>query len=136
MCPHLFVYGTLRRGFENPFARTLAEQAEFIGPATAGGRIYAVAPHYPGLVLSEDPNDRAAGEVFRMHDPAALLPLLDDYEGCGRLSPRPYKFERALTVAVLKGGGKIQVWVYLYRRPVDAHTLLISGATAAARVSE
>ena len=136
MCPHLFVYGSLRRGFENPFARTLADQAEFIGPATAGGRIYAVAPHYPGLVLSEDPNDRAAGEVFRMHDPAALLRLLDDYEGCGPLSAKPYEFERALTVAVLDAGGKIEVWAYLYRRPVDADTLLISGATAAARVSE
>lgn len=136
MCPHLFVYGTLRRGFENPFARTLAEQAEFIGPATAGGRIYAVAPRYPGLVPSEDPNDRAAGEVFRMHDPAALLRLLDDYEGCGPLSPQPYEFERELTVAVLDYSRQIEVWAYLYRWPVDADTLLISGATATTRMSE
>jgi gamma-glutamylcyclotransferase (GGCT)/AIG2-like uncharacterized protein YtfP len=125
VCPHLFVYGTLRRGFDNLFARKLSEQADFIEPATVGGRIYALTPDYPGLVLSEDPKDRARGEVFRMHDPTALLPLLDDYEGCGPLSPKPYEFERTLATAVLDRARQIEVWVYAYRRPVDENTLII-----------
>jgi gamma-glutamylcyclotransferase (GGCT)/AIG2-like uncharacterized protein YtfP len=127
VCPHLFAYGTLQRAFENPFARTLAEQADFTGMATVAGRIYAVTPHYPGLVMSEDPGVRVTGEVFRMHQPAALLAALDDYEGCGRLSPKPHKYERELTAAILDGGGRIEVWVYVYRRAVDEDTLLISG---------
>ncbi|MDA1312389.1 MAG: gamma-glutamylcyclotransferase [Acidobacteria bacterium] len=136
MCPYLFVHGTLRRGFDNPFARTLAERAEFSGPATVGGRIYAVTPNYPGFVLSDNPEDRVMGEVFRMRDPAGLLRLLDDYEGCGRLSPKPYEFERELTVAVLDRAGQVDVWTYVYRRPVDEDRLLISGASGVSPVSE
>ena len=51
---HLFVYGTLMRGFDHPMARLLSRSADFIGEARCQGRLYRIK-HYPGLVLSGDP---------------------------------------------------------------------------------
>src|SRR3954471_17107310 len=53
---HLFVYGTLMRGFDHAMAKLLSRSAKFVGPARCRGRLYLVK-HYPGLVLSDDPND-------------------------------------------------------------------------------
>jgi gamma-glutamylcyclotransferase (GGCT)/AIG2-like uncharacterized protein YtfP len=50
---HLFVYGTLRRGSKNKFARMVADRAQFVGAARVPGRF----------------------------ENAQLLPSLDDYEG-------------------------------------------------------
>src|SRR3978361_1563326 len=82
MQDHLFVYGTLMRGFDHPMAKLLSRSAEFIGPARCQGRLYLVK-HYPGLVLSDDANDVVFGELVRMHTPEASLATFDDYEGCG-----------------------------------------------------
>ena len=89
MCPDLFVYGTLLSGFENPFARILAAETEFLGCGYLRGRLYRVTPRFPGLVLSEDPGDVAHGEIYRLGDPDALLALFDDYEGCAPHTPSP-----------------------------------------------
>ena len=37
---HLFVYGTLMRGFDHPMARLLSRNAEFLGEARCRGRLY------------------------------------------------------------------------------------------------
>jgi hypothetical protein len=33
ICDHLFVYGTLMRGFDHPMARLLSANADFLGQA-------------------------------------------------------------------------------------------------------
>lgn len=127
MCPHLFVYGTLQSSFDHPVARSLAARAELLGPARLRGRIYRVTPRYPGLVLSEDPRDRVHGEVYFLRDPPALLETLDRYEGCSLHSPKPFEYERVLASARLEGGRSIEVWTYVYRRPVRGEDLIASG---------
>ncbi|MEA2888422.1 MAG: hypothetical protein QOD11_2782 [Bradyrhizobium sp.] len=84
---HLFVYGTLMRGFDHPMAKLLSRSAEFIGPARCQGRLYLVK-HYPGLVLSEDAADVVFGELVRLHTPEASLVIFDDYEAAAQASPR------------------------------------------------
>ena len=66
MCPDLFVYGTLLSRFDNPFVRILAAGADFVVPARLRGRLYQVTPRYPGLVLSEAPDDVVLGEALRV----------------------------------------------------------------------
>lgn len=127
MCPHLFVYGTLQSSFDHPVARSLAAQAELLGPARLRGRIYRVTPRYPGLVLSEERRDQVHGEVYRLRDPPALLETLDRYEGCSPRSPKPFEYERVLASARLDGGRSIEVWTYVYRRPVRGEDLITSG---------
>ena len=65
----LFVYGTLMRGFDHPMAKLLSRSADFIGEAQCRGRLYLVK-HYPGLVLSDEPDDVVFGELYRLRAPA------------------------------------------------------------------
>lgn len=98
---HLFVYGTLRRGSNNKFARLLAEKAQFVGTARVPGRLYDFG-RYPGAKRAEDPGESIVGEIFRLDDPGAILPALDEYEGP--------EFERAL-VSITDAR---ECWIYWY----------------------
>jgi gamma-glutamylcyclotransferase (GGCT)/AIG2-like uncharacterized protein YtfP len=106
MLAKLFVYGTLRRGSRNQFARLLAEQARFLGTARTAGRLYNLG-RYPGAKPSEGPGEWVRGEVFRLDQPAKTLAALDAYEG-----PR---FERTIARVQVVSGVQLDAWAYFYR---------------------
>jgi gamma-glutamylcyclotransferase (GGCT)/AIG2-like uncharacterized protein YtfP len=110
---HLFVYGTLRRECANPMQRLLAKSATFAGAARMQGRLYQVAS-YPGLILTDGAEEWVRGEVHLLSDPSALLPVLDDYEGCGAQNKPPFEFERVGAEAILSDGRRVCCWVYVY----------------------
>jgi gamma-glutamylcyclotransferase (GGCT)/AIG2-like uncharacterized protein YtfP len=97
---YLFVYGTLRRGSENEFARKLAEHGHFVGAARVPARLYDFG-QYPG---ARPANDSVVGEIF--HIDGSLLAALDEYEGSD--------FERAIVSANLDDGRIIDCWIYWY----------------------
>src|SRR4051812_35830816 len=97
MQPHLFVYGTLMRGFDHPMAKLLSASAEFCGDARCQGRLYLVK-HYPGLVPSDDGSEVVFGELFSLHMPDATFAILDDYEGCGAGVAQPQYLRQLLPV--------------------------------------
>jgi len=103
----LFVYGTLRSEFDNPYAKLLRSQAERIGPAAVPGSIFRIA-HYPGYRPA--PAGTVHGELYRLCDPAATLAILDEYEGP--------EYER-----VLVGDS----WIYQFRTQPDDETRILSG---------
>jgi gamma-glutamylcyclotransferase (GGCT)/AIG2-like uncharacterized protein YtfP len=109
---HLFVYGTLRRGCENEFARRLSEQGHFVGVARVPGRLYDLG-HYPG---ARPANDSVAGEIFYVDE--SLLAALDDYEGS--------EFERAIVSAQMDGARTLECWIYWYAGPANGR-LIASG---------
>ncbi len=115
--PHLFVYGTLRRGFENEFAQLLAEQGRCIGEARVPGRLYDFG-RYPGAVRSDQPGEWIFGEIFYVGEPGAVLAVLDRYEGP--------EFERALVSATHHQGHSMNCWIYWYTGPAEA-LLIASG---------
>jgi len=123
---HLFVYGTLMRGFDHPMARLLAGHADFLGEATCRGRLVLVK-HYPGLLLSEAASDIVHGELFRMRVPAELLGELDMYEACGEGFPEPTEYLRQLIEVTLPGGATTQAWTYVYNWPVTGLAIIASG---------
>jgi gamma-glutamylcyclotransferase (GGCT)/AIG2-like uncharacterized protein YtfP len=108
---HLFVYGTLRRGSNNQFARLLIDQARFVGAARVRGRLYDFGP-YPGAKPSDE---YLHGEVFRLSQSSNLLAELDDYEGP--------EFERATLSALLNDGGTIDCWIYWYVGPAQGRVI-------------
>ena len=112
MVSHLFVYGTLRKGSANKFARLLAEQSDFVGPARVPGRLYDFG-RYPGARPSQRTDEWIAGEVYHLRAPAQLLATLDEYEGL--------EFERAPVSA-----GAQECWIYWYVGP-DPGRLIPSG---------
>jgi gamma-glutamylcyclotransferase (GGCT)/AIG2-like uncharacterized protein YtfP len=122
----LFVYGTLMRGHGNPMAQLLAQHGEFLGAASCQGRLYRIA-HYPGLLLSDDPAEIVFGELFRLPDPAALLPDLDAYEGCGEGDAKPTAYLRQIIPVTRDNGRVLEAWTYVYNWPVQPDRLIVSG---------
>jgi gamma-glutamylcyclotransferase (GGCT)/AIG2-like uncharacterized protein YtfP len=107
---YLFVYGTLRRGSNNKFARLLQTQAQWIGNARMPGRLYQFGS-YPGAVISNDPNEWVRGELYNLRDPARLLSQLDEYEGGD--------YQRTIAKVQPNVGECIQAWVYVDRGRLD-----------------
>ena len=123
---HLFVYGTLMRGFDHPMARLLAANAEFIGAASCRGRLYLVR-HYPVLVLSDDPADIVHGELFRLREVGALLREFDMYEASGEGFAEPTEYVRKMLAVTLADGTAGEAWTYVYNWPVTELPRIASG---------
>lgn len=106
------MYGTLRRGSDNPFARMLAARGEFLYETRVPGRLYDLGS-YPGAKQPDQPTDWIVGEVFCLDEPGAVLGALDEYEGP--------EFKRAMVTA-----GTLECWIYWYVGPA-AGRLIASG---------
>lgn len=110
---HIFVYGTLKRSFSNPYARLLRAHARFVSEAWVQGELVNLGP-YPGLVPAPNGRARVFGELFRLDDANALLRQIDRYEGCDPDEPGPRPFVRRTAFAHLMGGGTELAWVYYF----------------------
>lgn len=123
---HLFVYGTLMRGFDHPMARMLWANAEFLGAASCRGRLYLVR-HYPGLVVSEDSTDTVYGELYRLRARDEMLREFDMYEACGEGFPSPTEYLRQMLRVMLDDGSSAEAWTYVYNWPVENLPCIGSG---------
>jgi gamma-glutamylcyclotransferase (GGCT)/AIG2-like uncharacterized protein YtfP len=122
---HLFVYGTLMRGFDHPMAQLLSRGADFIGEARCRGRLYLVT-HYPALVLSDDAAEIVFGELFRLRSPDQLLREFDMYEACGEGFAEPTEYIRQMLSVTLEDG-TADAWTYVYNWPVAHLPRIASG---------
>jgi gamma-glutamylcyclotransferase (GGCT)/AIG2-like uncharacterized protein YtfP len=109
----LFVYGTLRSEFDNPFARKLRGEADLVGRATVRGSIFRIAD-YPGY--RREPDGVVHGELWHLRDPERTLAALDDYEG-------PEYSRVMIDVQPLEPSA----WIYLYIGNVRADKRIASG---------
>ncbi|PZX19630.1 gamma-glutamylcyclotransferase (GGCT)/AIG2-like uncharacterized protein YtfP [Palleronia aestuarii] len=118
---HVFVYGTLRRGFINNEA-TIAFRAgaSFVSMGTLTGTMYHTG-WYPAWV--EDGPGCVTGEVWRIEE-KGIMHLLDDYEGLFDDDPDEYERVRR---TVETEHGPIEAWAYLYTDRVDPAQLIASG---------
>lgn len=119
----LFVYGTLRAGFDGPMARRLRAAGRHVGPAWAPGTLYRIA-HYPGFVPG--PSGQVVGDLFALDDPEAALAWLDDYEEIGAHCPAPHEYRRE-TITVFGPDGAVQAWAYVYALDVARLERIESG---------
>jgi gamma-glutamylcyclotransferase (GGCT)/AIG2-like uncharacterized protein YtfP len=122
----LFVYGTLMRGFDHPMAALLSRSADFLGEARCRGRLYLVK-HYPGLLLSDEPDDVVFGELYRLRQPEALLREFDMYEACGEGFAEPTEYLRKMLPVTGDDGAVREVWTYIYNWPVTGLPRIVSG---------
>lgn len=120
---YLFVYGTLRAGFDGAMARWLRSAAHLVGAATIGGRLYRVAD-YPGLVPG--PVGLVQGDLYALIDVAAILARLDEYEEIAAHHPLPHEYRRDLSV-VQATDGPVTAWVYVYAHDVTGLEAIAGG---------
>jgi gamma-glutamylcyclotransferase (GGCT)/AIG2-like uncharacterized protein YtfP len=103
----LFVYGTLRSEFNNPYARRLRNEGSLIGPAVVSGSIFRVQ-HYPAF--RPEPAGLVHGELYRLSRPEVTLKALDEYEG--------EEFERVVVN---------DLWIYRYKQALPEESRIVSG---------
>jgi gamma-glutamylcyclotransferase (GGCT)/AIG2-like uncharacterized protein YtfP len=116
---HLFVYGTLRPGFDNQAARLLHQSADYLGPARVRGKLYEIAD-YPGLVHCANAEDSwVHGDVYVLHSPAQTYDVLDKYEG--------NEYCRSVLSIELSASGWIEACVYVYTADIGGKQRIASG---------
>jgi gamma-glutamylcyclotransferase (GGCT)/AIG2-like uncharacterized protein YtfP len=116
---YLFVYGTLKSGFRNRYARRLRREARLLGRAHMPGRLYRIH-WYPGMRKPLDPKDLVTGELYRLLQPSKTLEALDGYEG-------EHHYRRELHRATLENGQQVRAWVYMYLQPRPEDCRVVSG---------
>jgi len=124
---YLFVYGTLKQGYSHPMSNFLNHHSEFLGCGYFQGKLYMVA-HYPGAVLSDNPEDKVHGHVFMLKsDSEDAFRVLDDYEGIDPSSTEQDFYKRVVLKVYMDALGSIDAWVYIYNLPTDDLVLIPSG---------
>ncbi len=123
----IFVYGTLRKKSLNSTYRLLARNANFLGEAYFQGKLYKV-DYYPGVVRSENPDDRVRGEVYEITSQSDfVIQKLDEYEECSPEFPDPKEYVRQLWDIDYIDGEKIKAWIYIYNLPIQNLERIKSG---------
>lgn len=102
---YVFVYGTLRRSFQN---HRLLTRSPCLGGARTRDRYALYVGEYP-VVAKGRSVSRIVGEVYKV-DPVTLM-VLD------ALEEHPQVYRRELTAVVLDDGREIEAWLYFHPRP-------------------
>ena len=109
-CHVLFVYGTLRRGFElhHHLARL---GARFLTEARVAAELIDRG-RYPGVRPAGRKGKWVRGELFQLRQPARDLRVLDEVEGFITGAPERSEFVRATTEVILNNGAQWRAWIY------------------------
>jgi gamma-glutamylcyclotransferase (GGCT)/AIG2-like uncharacterized protein YtfP len=112
LLPHLFTYGTLRRGGRrhNLVEGNLVRHA----PAAARGHLHDLGG-YPGMTTDRR-GGIVRGDLCTLRDPSAALALLDRIESFAGFGAEGSLFRRALVRAVTREGLEVTAWAYLWAR--------------------
>jgi gamma-glutamylcyclotransferase (GGCT)/AIG2-like uncharacterized protein YtfP len=129
---HLFVYGTLMRGFWRH--RLLADQPglRFHGRGTVHGRLHDLGA-YPGAVPDATPGALVHGEIYESGAMASALDVLDRVEGFDPVDPARGLFLRAPVPAESERGGALLAWIYWWNRPLGRKPVIPGGDYRASR---
>lgn len=103
---YLFVYGTLRNGYDLKLRNKVAGELEYVGKAKVGASLYDLG-RYPGAIKQQE-KDEVIGEVFLVNNPEKVFKVLDKYEGD--------EFVREKEQVRLKSGKVVDAWVYWYNQ--------------------
>ena len=123
---YLFVYASLRQGFENPFFDYIKHHFDLVGSGTVKGALYDLGDYPVGV-----PNDqyRIIGELYHAkseEDFDWAIAQLDDYEGLHPEEGEAPPYQRMLTTAECNGQS-YTCWVYWYTGTIPYTTIVESG---------
>jgi gamma-glutamylcyclotransferase (GGCT)/AIG2-like uncharacterized protein YtfP len=123
----LFVYGSLRSGFQNPAYDYISKYFTLIGEAKVKGRLYDMGS-FPAAVPAED-DAYIVGELYE-HNKASnfswAIEQLDAYEGVNPEEGEPMLYRRDV-VTVYQNGKTTDAWIYWFAGPIDDQPLIPSG---------
>ena len=122
MPEYLFVYGTLRKGAGSELHKFIEKNSEFVGMATAQGKLYVIEEEgeddYPAFVTTDNQADKTIGELYKLTSPIKLLAILDEYEEFFANDNVNSVFIRN-TIDVNFEGQKVETYAYEFNRSVE-----------------
>jgi gamma-glutamylcyclotransferase (GGCT)/AIG2-like uncharacterized protein YtfP len=126
--PYLFVYGSLRQGFNHAAYAYITQYFDFVGQGKAMGKMYDLGP-YPAAI-AEGTDFHIVGELYIIRHSDEFdyaIAQLDDYEGVAASYDETSLYTRALTNVQLTDGTVQQAWIYWYTGDVSGFPLVESG---------
>lgn len=124
---YLFVYGSLRKGFQHPAYQYISSYFELVGNAKVKGKLYDLGNYPAGQPCDED--CYIVGELYSLcnkDEHSWAFGQLDDYEGIDSEEGEPAEFRRD-KVNVYINDSVVNSWIYWYNRPVTGFPPISSG---------
>ena len=114
MATYLFAYGTLRQGLNSPVNDFFKRHTSWHGKGYMPGYLFDLGD-YPGAVFVPESPQQVWGDIFLISDEEELLPMLDEYEGCGaQVAQEEREYDR-IVAPIVTEDEKLRCWVYHYR---------------------
>jgi gamma-glutamylcyclotransferase (GGCT)/AIG2-like uncharacterized protein YtfP len=123
----LFVYGSLRSGFQHAAYQYLSKYFHLIGNATVKGKLYDMG-EYP-VALPTEEERFIIGELYEINNANELsyaIGQLDDYEGLFPEEGQTTWYKRS-TVNVYCNNQQSTAWIYWFNGSVDNLPEIASG---------
>ena len=123
----LFVYGSLRSGFNHPAYAYISTHFTLVGSAKVKGKLYDLG-EYPAALPTEDEH-YIIGELYQLKEEQEFswaIAQIDDYEG---INPEPGEaalYKRALTTVYINGQTTTAL-IYWYSNDIEGKPLIASG---------
>jgi len=124
---HLFVYGSLRSGFQSPAYEYISRFFTLISEAKVKGKLFDMGSYPAAVPTSEDVF--ITGELYIIKDESEFswaIGQLDDYEGVNVESDEIQLYRRELS-EILAGDEKFTAWMYWYNQDVSGKPEIVSG---------
>lgn len=124
---HLFVYGSLRRGFQHPVFDYIKNHFTFVSYASANGKMFDFGD-YPAAIPTND-GGNIVGELFVANsddDFNWAISQLDDYEGLNPEAGELALYKRELAT-VAYNQSETTAWIYWFNGDVTGKPLIESG---------
>jgi gamma-glutamylcyclotransferase (GGCT)/AIG2-like uncharacterized protein YtfP len=120
----VFFYGTLLVEFGRIHRAGIESLISFVGRGSIKAALFDVGL-YAAAVPADD--SQVWGDVYRMHDQAAVLEKLDEIEGITTNQPDASLYTRVGTPVTLDDGRVEFAWVYFYNAPLGQAERIVSG---------
>jgi len=124
----LFVYSSLRMGFQNEKYEYIRRYFSFEGNVKAKGLLSDLG-NYP-VATPTDENYFIKGELYKINDPnefSFAIGQLDDYEGVSPETDETALYRRDLTTIFRNDGSTVDAWIYWYNGDVAGKPVIASG---------
>lgn len=124
---HMFVYGSLRKGFQSPAYEYISRFFNFVAEAKVKGKLYDLGEYPAAIPTMEEAFIK--GELYVVQDPSEFswaIGQLDDYEGIDVEEGESQLYRREV-IDVFIDNKTIPAWIYWYNGDVSGKPVVPSG---------
>lgn len=124
----IFVYGSLRKGFQHPAYEYISRYFDFVSDARVKGLLFDMGD-YPAAVPAEG-SATIVGELYAIKETDEFdwaMAQLDDYEGIHPEENEPALYRRDMATILLPDGNTTQAWIYWFDGDVSGKPQVLSG---------